>query len=84
VKRGAYFFVLDAFVAGIIIISSLTLLFNSFSSSDSPTQSLRLAEDFATFLDETAIKAYGTDGVPDLFPNPKWHKKSVWFDLREN
>ncbi|MBR9703227.1 hypothetical protein GOV10_04265 [Candidatus Woesearchaeota archaeon] len=58
-KRGAYFFVLDAFIAGIIIVSSLAIFFSNLVVSDNPAQSYVLAEDFLSLLEKTTVKNYG-------------------------
>lgn len=58
-KRGAFFFVLDAFIAGIIIISSLVLVFSTLTINENPTQNYVLAEDFMIFLETTTINDYG-------------------------
>lgn len=60
-KRGAYFFVLDAFIAGVIIISSLVIAFTTFATEESPNQNIALAEDFISFLETTTIAEYGGD-----------------------
>lgn len=58
-KRGAYFFVLDAFIAGIIIISTITVIFGSFAIADDSRQSYSLAETLMTFLETTELQSYG-------------------------
>lgn len=58
-KRGAYFFVLDAFIAGIIIVSSLAIFFSTLVVSDNPSQNYVLAEDFISMLDTTIVRSYG-------------------------
>ena len=62
-KRGAYFFVLDAFIAGIIIISSLAVLFSVLSLEENPSQNYVLADDFISFLETTTVAEYGGDLV---------------------
>jgi len=68
-RRGAYFFVLDAFIAGLIIISSIALMLSAFSAHQSPSQGLLLAEDYATFLAETEIASYIGPAVHDMVLN---------------
>jgi len=58
-KQGAYFFVLDSFIAGIIIVSSLAIFFSTLVVSDNPTQNYVLAEDFISLLEQTTVKSYG-------------------------
>lgn len=65
-KRGAYFFVLDAFIAGIIIISSLVIVLGTVSIEESSTQNYVLAEDFVFFLENTRVSDYGGEQVFNL------------------
>lgn len=65
-KRGAYFFVLDAFIAGIIIVSSLAIFFSTLVVSDNPTQNYVLAEDFLSLLETTSVKNYGGLSVYEM------------------
>lgn len=68
-KRGAYFFVLDAFIAGVIIVSSLAVLYTTFSVQESPSQNYVLAEDFITFMEATTIQRYAGDVVYEMWRN---------------
>lgn len=68
-KKGAYFFVLDAFVAGIIVVSTLSVIFGSFGIADNPRQNYVLAEDFMKFLESTQIKSYAGDARYELEEN---------------
>jgi len=56
--RASYFFVLDAFIAGIIVFSSLTVLYSAYSRQGNPLQSYSLAEDFTRYLEQTKIDDY--------------------------
>lgn len=71
-KRGAYFFVLDAFIAGIIIISTITVIFGSFAVADDSRQSYSLAETLMTFLETTELQSYGGDSRFTLSSNPNF------------
>ncbi len=69
-KRGAYFFVLDAFIAGIIIISTITVIFGSFAVVDDSRQSYSLAETTISFLESTQLQSYGGESRFTLASNP--------------
>lgn len=71
-RRGAYFFVLDAFIAGIIIISTITVIFGSFAVADDSRQSYSLAETLMTFLETTELQSYGGDSRFTLSSNPEF------------
>jgi len=62
-KQGAYFFVLDAFIAGLIIIATLAISLSSTSIQDDPLQESLLAHDFLTFLEQTTLAQYGEESV---------------------
>lgn len=57
-KRGAYFFVLDAMIAGSIIILSLILIFSTHSLRPESSPTLRMVEDYASFLLTTKIREF--------------------------
>lgn len=57
---------MDAFIASIIIVSSLALFMNLFSIEEDPYQSFLLAEDFTVFLENTVISDYSGDVMYDL------------------
>ena len=59
-KKGAYFFVLDAFIAGIIIVSTLAILFGVTATPEDPRQNYLLAEDFMSLLETTTLISYPT------------------------
>ena len=59
-KKGAYFFVLDAFIAGIIVVSTLAILFGATAIPEDPRQNYLLAEDFMSFLETTTLVSYPT------------------------
>ena len=69
-KRGAYFFVLDAFIAGIIIVSTMSVVFAIFSVQDDSRQSYSLAENFMAFLENTELRSYGGEARFQVASNP--------------
>ncbi|MDD9953820.1 MAG: hypothetical protein OXR66_05790 [Candidatus Woesearchaeota archaeon] len=57
-KRGSYFFVIDAFIAGLIILGIVVVIFADFFTAPVTTQAYYTAEDFLAFLDSTAVRDY--------------------------
>lgn len=68
-KKGSFFFVLDAFIAGIIIATSLFVLFSSFSKENRPSQELFLAEDYLSILSNTKVNEMDNEYVRELIKN---------------
>jgi len=68
-KRGAYFFVIDAMIAASIIFVSLMIIFASYSLQPESNPTLRMAEDYATFLMNTSIRQFQGDYVQLLINN---------------
>lgn len=62
-KKGAYFYVIDAFVAGIIIIGTIVALYARFFSSQSPTQPFYSGEDLLSAMESTQASSYDDDLV---------------------
>jgi len=57
-RRGAYFFVIDAFIAAAILGVTLVLIFNLFIGQTDSEQTFTYAHDFITFLAETEARDY--------------------------
>lgn len=55
-RRGSYFFVIDAFIAAIIILGAVVALYSDFLDRPSEIQSLYTAEDFLLFLEGSAVR----------------------------
>lgn len=58
-KKGAYFFVLDAFIGSIIIISAIVVLYSGFTSREQAERQFYAAEDFMGVIEITQIRNYG-------------------------
>jgi hypothetical protein len=59
-KKGAYFFVMDAIFAGIILVTALFYIFSSYSIKPETDTAFRTTEDFANFLFSTTIRQYNS------------------------
>lgn len=57
-KKGSYFFVIDAFIAGIIILSGVAVLFAQFLETPVKSTAFFSAEDFFAVLESTEIRNY--------------------------
>ena len=57
-KRGAYFFVIDAFIAASIIFLTLMLIMNTHAAKPESAPTLRMVEDYTTFLMNTRIRDF--------------------------
>jgi hypothetical protein len=68
-KAGAYFFVMDAVFAGIILISAIYFIFTSYANQPERQTTLRAGEDFANFLYSTRIREFNTYYVDSLVNN---------------
>ena len=58
VRRGSYFFVIDAFIAGIILIFTLVMIFSLFVAQRPTEQSFTYAHDYMMFLSTTEVRDY--------------------------
>ncbi|MBW2990476.1 hypothetical protein KY348_02095 [Candidatus Woesearchaeota archaeon] len=68
-KRGAYFFVIDALIAGSIIFLSLIIIFTTHSIEPKTSPTLRLMEDYTDVLINTRIREFQGSYVQDLTNN---------------
>ncbi|MFC1649042.1 hypothetical protein ACFL1B_06345 [Nanoarchaeota archaeon] len=57
-KRGAYFFVIDAFIGGAIVLISLIVVINSFTSTQDRTHPILILEDFVTYMSNTQVRDF--------------------------
>ena len=57
-RKGSYFYVIDAFIASTIIIAAIVILFSQFLAQASATQALYTADDFLATLDSTQVRSY--------------------------
>jgi hypothetical protein len=55
-KRGAYFFVIDAFIAVSIIIATVIIIFSAQSTKTESKPTLSLLQDFMAFMSNTKIR----------------------------
>ena len=62
-RRGSYFFVIDAFIASIIILGMIVVLFTDYSAKAPATQALYTAEDFLGVIEITNVRDYDDDQV---------------------
>lgn len=58
-RRGAYFFVIDAFIGSIIIISAIVVIYSGFSQQQGASQQFYVAEDFMNVIETTQLRNYG-------------------------
>ncbi|MBN2052687.1 hypothetical protein JW756_04240 [Candidatus Woesearchaeota archaeon] len=65
-KRGAYFFVIDAMIAGIIIFLTLILIFTTHSLKPESEPTLRMMTDYTNFLTNTQIRQFQGSYVESL------------------
>jgi hypothetical protein len=56
VRRGSYFFALDAFIASLIIVAAIALVFTRFLSAQGATQAFYTAEDVLLVLETTNVR----------------------------
>jgi len=57
-RRGSYFFVIDAFIAGAILFLTLVVIFNFFVGPRQTEQSFTYAHDYLAFLTSTQVRDY--------------------------
>ncbi len=65
-KRGAYFFVIDAFIAAAILSFTLVLIFNLFIEQPSSEQSFTYAHDYINFLSTTEVRDFRHAVIDEL------------------
>jgi len=65
-KRGAYFFVIDAFIGASIIFLSLIIIFTSHSLLPETSPTLRAVVDYTDFLMNTKIRQFQGDYIKQL------------------
>jgi hypothetical protein len=68
-KRGAYFFVIDAFIAASIIFVTLMLIMNTHATKPESAPTLRMVEDYTEFLMNTKIREFEGPYTEILFNN---------------
>lgn len=68
-RKGAYFYVIDAFIASIVIIGALVVLFSQFTSSSTSRQAYHTAEDFLATLTSTAVRNVDDTKVREWITN---------------
>ncbi len=57
-RKGSYFYVIDAFIAAIIIVSAVIILFSRFLAQPSPTQAYYTGEELLATLESTKMQTY--------------------------
>ena len=57
-RRGSYFFVIDAFIAGIIILAGVVVLFAQYTEEPIRSTSFYSAEDFFSVLESTELRNF--------------------------
>jgi hypothetical protein len=65
-KRGAYFFVIDALIAGSIIFITLLMIFGSYSILPESSPTIRMIDDYTKFLISTKIRQFQGPFVEQL------------------
>jgi len=65
-KRGAYFFVIDAMIAGSIIFLTIILIFTTHSLKPEASPTLRVVTDYTSFLSTTKVRQFQGDYVQSL------------------
>jgi hypothetical protein len=55
-KKGAYFYVIDAFIASIIIVAAIIVLFSQFYTTSPSSQAYYTAEDFLSAMESTPVR----------------------------
>ena len=65
-RKGAYFFVIDAFIAAAILSLTLVLIFNLFVSPTRTEQSFSFAHDLISFLTQTEVRDYRHSDITDM------------------
>lgn len=65
-KRGAYFFVIDAMIAGAIIFASLLFIFSTHSVNPEGNPTLRGTEDFLKYIGTTRLREYQSSLVDNM------------------
>jgi hypothetical protein len=62
-KKGAYFFVMDAVIAGAVLVAALLFIFSSFSSAPERDTIVSTTEDFSNYLHSTTMRQYSSPAV---------------------
>jgi hypothetical protein len=68
-KRGAYFFVIDAVMAGVVIVAVLMFIFGTYTLAPIEDPTLRSAEDFMNYVSNTKIRESDSDLIRNLTLN---------------
>ncbi len=66
-KRGSYFFVLDAIIASMIIVTTILIINNSNFYQPETRQTFLIANDIMDLMVDTSIKDYRNDYINFLF-----------------
>ena len=65
-KRGAYFFVIDAMIAGTIIVMSLILIFSSHTTRTESNPTIRMLGEYFSFISNTEVRNFQGSYVQSL------------------
>lgn len=76
-RKGSYFFVIDAFIAGTIVIAAIVIIFSGFFSQPPSTPAFYTAEDFFLFLDSTQLRDFDSPIVRAWTANGTINDSSV-------
>ena len=68
-RRGAYFYVIDAFIASILIIGTLIIIFSQYSAQPIATQAFYTAEDLLSTMESTSVRGYDNPTVRNWLSN---------------
>ncbi len=68
-RKGSYFYVIDAFVAGIIILAGVAVLFQSYIDDPLTTSAFFTAEDFFSVLEDTEVRNMDSDLIKNWTRN---------------
>jgi hypothetical protein len=62
-RKGSYFYVIDAFIASVIVITALVVIFSTFFAQPSSTQVYYTGEDLLTSMESTSSRDYDSTVV---------------------
>ena len=65
-KRGAYFFVIDAVMASVVLVAVLIFIFGTYSLAPIQDPTLRSAEDFMNYIANTKIRESDSDLIRNM------------------
>lgn len=64
--RGSYFFVIDSFIAGIIILTAITVVVSSFSESRGSIRPVVGLNDMLTYMEDTEVREFDGNRTQEM------------------